>query len=331
VAALVTKLLNICYGYARWDSDEERKTEVGCTLASVASTLRTRKPPASAAEWKETIVKSLNSMGVTPPATVNAFSLDAPNNTLSASELKKSTNLHKISASSERTEIAALRSKKTKDNGWLLAEAAIGLWHKIHWLVRGHEAFLGTSTDTHPYYGKGVNHFALWLQGMELDGFAEVRMNCWESVFYTAYKADLISRGVARGLFADASHKGQVAIGEDNRLGLARNEPPSEEFQKKSESAFLKDYVGTMFRHLKGPEAVLINRSEDTPKKGDLVFIGEMCHVCICVGKQREGNVLLPHVMSLWTQDMGRYTLLPFVDLCRTSPRLPISIHPCPF
>jgi hypothetical protein len=270
-----------------------------------------------------------------PPATINAFSLDAPNNTLSESELKQSANLHKMAASLlaapyERAEIARLRSRKTKVNGIKLAEAAIALRHKIRWLTRGQEAFLGIPTETHPYSGKGLNQFALWLQGMELDGLAEVRMNCWESVFYTAYKADLISRGVARGLFADASNLGQVAIGEANRLGLARNKPPSE-----SKSAY-KVYVTTMFRHLKGHEAVEIKRDEETPhtphtpQKGDLVFVDGMSHVCICVGKRKapQGRDIVPYLMSLWYHDNERYTLLPFNDLRRCGE---ITIHPCPF
>jgi hypothetical protein len=62
--------------------------------------------------------------------TIDAFSLDAPNKTLSASELEQSTDLHQAAASSERAEIARLRSEKTKANGRKLAEAAIaGMLH----------------------------------------------------------------------------------------------------------------------------------------------------------------------------------------------------------
>jgi hypothetical protein len=284
----------------------------------------------SAAELKQKVVGWLKDEGIDPPATINAFSLDAPNNALSASELKQSTDLDRMAARWERAAIARLRSERTKRNGKKLAEAAIALYHKIRWLERGQEAFLGISTQTHPKLGKGVNQFALWLQGMELDGLTEVRMNCWESVFYTAYKANLISRGVARGLFADAGNQGQVALGEAGRLGLARNDP-SAGIQEKIKSAY-GDYIDRLFHHLKAHEAVDIKRGEDTPKKGDLVFVDGMSHVCICVGKQAapQGKDFLPYLMSLWHHDDERYTLLPFDDLAHECFGT-ISIRPCPF
>lgn len=320
----VAKLLN-AYGQALSRSDEN---DVKAMLQRLGFALRTGMP--NAAELKEKIVGWLKDQCVAPPVTIDAFLLDAPDNTLSASKHKQSTDLHQVAASSERAEIARLRSEITKANGRKLAEAAIALQHRIRWLERGQEAFLGISTETHPKSGKGVNQFALWLQGMELDGLAEVRMNCWESVFYTAYKANLISRGVVRGLFADASNQGQVAIGEASRLGLARNNPPLE-LQTKSKSAY-EVYLTTMFRHLKGPEAVQIKRGEDMPEMGDLLFVDGMGHVCICVGMKPapQAKDLVPYLMSLWHHDNERYTLLPFADLlseCRGT----ISIRPCPF
>jgi hypothetical protein len=314
----IAKLLN-AYGDALTVSDD---WAVKPMLAKLGITLKTTKTP-SPTELKQNVVGWPKDDDFQPPATINAFSLDASNNALSASELKQSTNLHKMAASSERAEIARLRSEKSKVNGRKLAEAAIALRHQIRWLPRGQEAFLGISTGTDSKSAKGVNHFALWLQGMELDGLAEVRMNCWESVFYTAYKADLISRGVMRVLFADASIKGQVKIGEAGLLALARNDPPSEPQRKSAYAVYLK----TMFHHLKGPEAVKINRREDTPKKGDLVFVDGMSHV----GKKpAPGMDIVPYLMSLWTHDNERYTLLPFTDLLRECIGT-ISIRPCPF
>jgi len=323
----IASLLN---AYGRALSVSANEFDVKLTLQNLGHALRTSTKTLSAAELKQKIVGWLKNESVEPPATINAFSLDALNNALSASELKQSTNLHQVAARWERAEIARLRSEKTKVNGRKLAEAAIALQHRIRWLERGQEAFLGLSTETHPKSGMGVNQFALWLQGMELDGLAEVRMNCWESVFYTAYKADLISRGVARGLFADASHQGQVATGEAGRLGLARNQPPPE-LQTKIKSAY-EVYLTAMFRHLKGPEAVAIKRGEDTPRKGDLVFVDGMSHVCICAGKRPapQGKEPVPYLMSLWHHDNERYTLLPFADLLREC-RGTISIRPCPF
>lgn len=321
----IAKLLN-AYGQALSLSRDENDVKV--MLQNLGFALRTGVP--STAELKEKIVGWLKDQYVEPPATIDAILLDAPNHTLSASKHKQSTDLHQVAASSERGEIARLRSEITKANGRKLAEAAIALRHRIRWLERGQEAFLGISTETHPKSGKGVNQFALWLQGMELDGLPEVRMNCWESVFYTAYKANLISRGVVRGLFADASNQGQVAIGEASRLGLARNNPPLE-LQTKSKSAY-EIYLTTMYRHLKGPEAVPIKRGEDMPEMGDLLFVDGMSHVCICVGMipAHQGNDPVPYLMSLWHHDNERYTLLPFADLlgeCRGT----ISIRPCPF
>ncbi|MBV9874894.1 MAG: hypothetical protein JO025_09230 [Verrucomicrobia bacterium] len=322
----IAKLLN-AYGQALSVSDNE--VDVMLMLQKLAFALQKNGTPC-AAELKQNIIGWLKEEGVVPPATINAFSLDAPNHTLSALELKQSTDLHQTAASSERAEIARLRSSEIKANGRKLAEAAIALRHKIRWLERGQEAFLGVSTEAHPKSGRGVNQFALWLQGMDLDGLPEVRMNCWESVFYTACKANLMSRGVARGLFGDASNQGQIAMGEDSRLGLARNRPPSD-IQAKSISAY-EVYITKMYRYLKGDEAVNIKRGEDRPKKGDLVFVDGMSHVCICVGKKpvTQGKDFAPYLMSLWHHDDERYTLLTFDDLldeCRGT----ISIRPCPF
>lgn len=321
----IAKLLN-AYGQALSLSRDE--SDVKVMLQKLGFAVRTGVP--SPAELKEKIVAWLKEQYVEPPSAIEAFLLDAPNSTPSASEPKQSIDVHQAAASSERAEIARLRSEITKANGRKLAEAAIALLHRIRWLERGQEAFLGISTETHPKSGRGVNQFALWLQGMELDGLPEVRMNCWESVFYTAYKANLISRGVVRGLFAEASNLGQVAIGEASRLGLARNNPPSE-LQTKSKLAY-EVYLTTMFRHLKGPEAVPIKRGEDVPEMGDLLFVDGMSHVCICVGMRPapQGNDLVPYVMSLWHHDNESYTLLPFAVLlgeCRGT----ISIRPCPF
>lgn len=322
----IAKLLN-AYGEELRSSRDEGDVKV--MLLKLGFALRTGVP--SPAEMKEKIVAWLKEQFVEPPATIEPFLLDAPNNIPSAPELKPSTDARQAAASSERepSEIARLRSEATKANGRKLAEAAIALRHTIGWLERGQEAFLGISTETHPKSGKGVNQFAQWLQGMELDGLPEVRINCWESVFYTAYKANLISRGVVRGLFAEASNQGQLAIGEASRLGLARNDPPPE-IQTKSKSAY-KVYLTTIFRHLKGPEAVPIKQGE-VPEMGDLLFVDGMSHVCICVGMRPapQGNDPVPYLMSLWHHDNERYTLLPFAVLlgeCRGT----ISIRPCPF
>jgi hypothetical protein len=114
----IAKLLND-YGVGLSVSDD---WAVKPMLVKLGITLKTSKTP-SAAELKQKIVGWLKDDYFQPPATINAFSLDAPNNTFSASELKQSPDLHQMAASSERAQIARLRSRKTKVNGIKLAEA----------------------------------------------------------------------------------------------------------------------------------------------------------------------------------------------------------------
>jgi hypothetical protein len=300
--------------------------DVKCMLQRVAGDLGTRATIAPE-ELKSMVVAALDS--VEAPPTIATYSLASPSTPHTEAVLRQSVSLHQITKPKERQEIAKLRTKFTADHGKKLASAALSLKHRIKWLPRGDEGFLGVSTDTHPRSGKGVSHFSQWLQGVEFDELradGSARMNCWESVCYTAYVAGLVSRGVLRGMFDEATTKGNNRLGEPLRLDVARNKPPS----KGAIDPAIQAWIDTLFHHLKGDRAVAIKRNEDTPRKGDLVFVGGMAHVCICVGKQEDTDKdIVPHVMSLWHHDDEQYTLLPFTELFKS--RASISIHPCPF
>lgn len=300
--------------------------DVKFMLQRVAGELGSRESIAPD-ELKSMVVAALDC--VEAPPTIATYSLASPSTPHTEAVLRQSVSLHEITKPKERQEIANLRTRITRDHGKRLAKAALSLRHRIKWLPRGDEGFLGVSTDTHSHSGKGVSHFSQWLQGVEFaelcaDGSA--RMNCWESVCYTAYVAELVSRGVLRGMFDEATTKGNNRLGEPLRLDVARNQAPS----KAASDPAIKAWIDTLFHHLKGDRAVPIKRHEDTPRKGDLVFVGGMAHVCICVGKLEDTDKdIVPHVMSLWHHDNEQYTLLPFTELFK-SPHS-ISIHPCPF
>ena len=319
--AAICGLLN-AYGSALTLDDQ---MDVQCMLQHVAWGLNNRDTIAPE-ELKNMVVAALD---VQAPATIATYSLASPSTPHTEAVLRQSVSLHEITKPKERQEIANLRTKISAGRGKQLATAALGLKHKIKWLPRGDEGFLGVSTATHSHSGKGVSHFAQWLQGAEvadLRAGGSMRMNCWESVCYTAYVAGLVSRGVLRGMFGEAIVKGNKRLGEPLLLDVARNQSPS----RAAIDPALRAWIDTLFHHLKGDRAVTIKRHEDYPKKGDLVFVGGMAHVCICVGKQKDPDQgIVPHVMSLWHHDDEQYTLLPFTALF-ASPNS-ISIHPCPF
>src|SRR5262249_3025060 len=133
-----------------------------------------------------------------------------------------SKTLHLYQKAVEPSALARLRSKKTKENGKKLAAAAIRLKGMLYWLPRSTEGFMGTSTNEHPASGQGVNLFVQWLCGPAFDLVEKPkpRVNCWESVFYTAYCAGLISKGVIRGIYEEAVSIARNRFGEKNMLGL---------------------------------------------------------------------------------------------------------------
>jgi len=297
---------------------------------------RTGKPM-GASELKKVILGSLGIANL--PAQMNSFSLESPTTPLSQSALEQSTTLHQT-LQLERSDVARLRltTPAAQRNGRALAAAALKLINKIRWLPRGKEVILGASllskadkvaTDSR----RGVNQFWQWLQGgFEFkEGVMEIRMNCWEAVFYTAYKAGLTSRGELRMLFSAATDQARTSFGDANLLKAARDSwtPGSNlpSWFKDGETAMGGGYLPVLFKRLKRDAAVTINRREDTPKRGDLVFLDGMAHVCICVGKLGEN---VTHVASLWHHADEHYTVMPFEVLLEGFTG-GVSIHPCPF
>src|SRR5262249_39844779 len=150
----------------------------------------------------------------------------------------------------------------------------------LYWLPRSTEGFMGTSTNEHPASGQGVNLFVQWLCGppFELVDKPKPRVNCWESVFYTAYCAGLISKGVIRGIYEEAVSIARNRFGEKNMLGLMRGQEVSQEDSR----AALGEYITALYQRLGGPLAVGIKAWLDAPpKKGDVIFINDMEHVCL--------------------------------------------------
>lgn len=118
----------------------------------------------------------------------------------------------------DRMKIGILRTPRSKENGALVAKSARKFDHKFFWIKSGprdpetlkptgkHQAkaykLKQTWSKEHQEGGgfvkipKARNDFAVWLYGDESAPLNadNARMNCWEAVFYVAYKAAVLDK-----------------------------------------------------------------------------------------------------------------------------------------
>jgi hypothetical protein len=106
-----------------------------------------------------------------------------------------------------------------------------------------------------------------------------------------------------------------------------------QEVSQEDSRAALGEYITALYQKLEGPSAVGIKAWLDAPpKKGDVIFINDMEHVCLSVGVQELDKVGKTHcVMSLWYHDEQRYTMMPFEELADYCKSKELKVRPCPF
>lgn len=326
----IAELLN-AYGSVMNPSGND--VDVQFTLQRVGQALKDN-PQLTAEGVKVAVIQGLISMGVKTPPTVNSFVMPPPANDSPKSEvdefqnLKSSQTLHKYHEEKEPSPLARLRTEKTRNHGRRLAEQAIALKGKLKWIPRGQEGYLPVQTTGFSTSGQGINQFWQWISGgVKPSDFQVATMNCWESVLYCAWKAELLGKGVLRGIYEDAVLKARLEFTEANFQSVNRTGTVNTAAMPKMQDAHAA-YLSRLFKFLGGDKAVEINAyHDDPPQPGDIIFIGRMNHVCIAIGCLDSQE---PSVMSLWEHDNGLMTRLTVEDLADEQGK-DFLVCPCPF
>jgi hypothetical protein len=231
------------------------------------------------------------------------------------------------------------RTDKSKSDGKKLALAASACIGQFQWIPRGKEGFLPLSLA--PAEGddrRGVNQFWQFVQsGYWTDAPPTMSMNCWESVFYCAYKAGLLTIGNLRAILEYAVHEASKKLGDKNRAAIIkspiRTGSVPHTIQSDVDMAY-RDYVEALYVSLGGTRAQTSNRpiaNKLIYPQGDLIFINGVDHVCISAGKELRDGVFVPMVYSLWTQNGGRFSRLPLSEILGEEAFKRVSSVPCPF
>jgi hypothetical protein len=195
-------------------------------------------------------------------------------------------------------------------NGQLMAIAAEGMEGNFHWMPAGPEQ--GKERSFYPKEKGGEGNtkdaFAYWLNRGGKEPADDSYMNCWEAVFFTAYRAELVTVQRLRLIHAKAT---QAARDEGEAAG-----------------AFV--YFSTLMGALGlGRSAPLVAEIGLLPSPGDVVFIAEEHHVAVCVEITDEEGLDAVKVMSLWKHPHDGYSKLSVLEFG------PLVEHarfaPCPF
>jgi hypothetical protein len=237
------------------------------------------------------------------------------------------------------------RSRESLSRGRRLARAADVFIDAFHWIARAEEGFLPLFlAPTGPTDRQGVNQFWQFVQGPRITINRQASMNCWESVFYCAHKAGLISKGTLRGIFDQAVHAASLALGDGPRAQIVKSpgrtgSVPDE--IKDDVKRATRAYVNTLIKILQGWSKeykelprIYPDQNQLNLPKGDVIFIGGAAHVCISAGRHIVNGKSELLVYSLWEQNGGRFARLPLKDIVdekNLSSLSEITAVPCPF
>jgi hypothetical protein len=175
-----------------------------------------------------------------------------------------------------------------------LVNAARALEGWFHWVKSGPTE--GTFFPREKTSEGETNDFVLWIHGRGDEPAREANMNCWEAVFFAAYKAGLMSIAKLRAMLIKATMSGraQTAYFESltDSLGYQNSFP----------------YVPT----------VSLN-----PVPGDIVFIDRDHHVALCVE-----NGLKVTLMSHWKYPRDGFNSYNIEEFTQTSMALKFGSLP---
>lgn len=236
----------------------------------------------------------------------------------------------------EKARLARWRTKRTTARGKELATQARALQDWFHWVSSGpvpvviplqHLARIPQANE--PFKPKQTwsvketdvgwethelkhNDFARWMN----EGFGipdqNAWMNCWECVFFTAFRAGLIT-----------SHR--LGVVHDMATCVARGK-----HAQQVPTAGSNYY--TVLNHALGFRESVPMALKDglIPREGDILFFDGNTHVAISLGRTWRSGVAEDRMMSLWHHNGGRNDALTLEDMPAWM-RGDVRFAPCPF
>lgn len=229
----------------------------------------------------------------------------------------------------ERQRLAAARTPAVRQRGAAMVRAACQMHHWFHWVSAGPEVNQAPPGVEPVHRGRayyprerweakrtedgwdtskaGQDDFALWLNRGNRTPHAGWSLNCWEAIFVTAFRANLVSVQRLRLIHARATARARAA-------GAAAGEAYSTE---------INQALGIPLAVPLVPQLGLI------PQAGDIIFFDGDNHVALSLGRRTENGIVRDFCMSLWHQDSGRYSVQIVEYLQAIAGR--VTFWPCPF
>ena len=159
------------------------------------------------------------------------------------------------------------------------------------------------------------NDFASWLIANGNQPGFNSRMNCWEAVLFSAFRAGLVSK-----LWLQTVHrKAAQAYEMHDRAGSQRTSPASAHYFRALSHVF-NFFSSVPF----DPRAGFI------PQPGDILFWHCDKHVAISLGRTWADGVPEDRILSLWLHAGGRFAQLTVGEMPKWMMN-DIRFVPCPF
>jgi hypothetical protein len=229
--------------------------------------------------------------------------------------------------------IRGLRTRTSIQNGRRLAATAKSMKNWFRWIGTGprepgfqyHDgipfglrtAWTAKRTDNFGVFPSGIethdikwDNFAKWLvENDEQPDYASY-MNCWEAVFFSAWRANLVTK-----LRLQQIHQA-AALAYRNRYVANGGRGGAECYDEALKRA-LNFFASAPFK----PEAGLI------PREGDIVFWDGLQHVAISLGRTWASGEPDDRVMSLWHNPFE----ITSIDVLSPYVSGRVTFVPCPF
>jgi hypothetical protein len=183
--------------------------------------------------------------------------------------------LLKVKYGNKLQKLQKRRTPAYLEKGRQLAETALAYEGWFHWISSGPSAW----KDTGQSQNRGqapANHFAQWINANGQEPSKMSNMNCWEAVYFAAYKAGAVSRETIREIHKEALRAAQQV----------------------NEFAFYDGVLAPLGGSKTWP---IVTQIGLWPVPGDILFFGSEHHVALCVGEltHASSKADVP-VMSLW-------------------------------
>jgi hypothetical protein len=229
--------------------------------------------------------------------------------------MKSELLLQKHGGDLERLE--QLRRPEDRIRGIWYAKSALNLRGYFHWVSAGPEgpeknfmpktrwSITHTDNEGSKHHPEKRNDFAIWITEGGTEPGPQSYMNCWEAIFFSAYKAGF-SLDMIRKIHTNASQSASKT-----NIG----------------NTYYDKLLGILKIHGNFP---LIPEIGLMPQPGDIVFVDAEFHVTMCVGwKASDHWMSSVQVMSLWTRPKDGFNLVTLATFAHEAHFLTFS--PCPF